>query len=280
MPAKHETWMPLYIADYLGDTMHLTAEQHGAYLLLLMAAWKRGGHVPDDDAQLAAITRTGDRWQPHCAGIVRAFFTHRDGLLFHGRVEAELMAARDNVSKKAAAGAAGAAARWQKDGNRMADASRSQSQTDAPSPSPSPNTSPDGEVKKGAAKFDATTIELPDWLDREAWASWCNDRKARKKPITQAAAHLQVKQLGEYLAAGHLPEAVIAHSIAGGFQGLYPPKPVTPAAAPGRAPETFAERSERHARQRVADLIGGTAPSMHDTGDVIDVEPSTPRIAP
>lgn len=136
------------------------------------------------------------------------------------------------------------------------------------------------EPKKGAAKFDPTSIELPDWLDREAWAMWCNDRKDRKKPITERAAKLQIEQLGEYLAAGHLPEAVIAHSIAGGFQGLYPPKPVTPAAAPGRAPETFAERSERHARQRVADLIGGNAPSMHDAGDVIDVEPSTPRIAP
>ncbi|MGD9599959.1 MAG: hypothetical protein AB7V24_16170 [Steroidobacteraceae bacterium] len=136
------------------------------------------------------------------------------------------------------------------------------------------------EPKKGALKFDPAAIELPDWLDREAWATWCSDRKARKKPITEAAAHLQVKQLGEYLQAGHLPEAVIAHSIAGGFQGLYPPKPTTPAAAPGRAPETFAERSERHARQRVADLIGGAAPSMHDTGDVIDVEPGTPRIEP
>lgn len=136
------------------------------------------------------------------------------------------------------------------------------------------------EPKKGAAKFDPTSIDLPDWLDREAWSTWCNDRKARKKPITEAAARLQVKQLGDCLQAGHLPEAVIAHSIAGGFQGLYPPKTVAPAAAPGRAPETFAERSERHARSRVAELIGGSAPSMHDTGDVIDVEPGLPRIAP
>jgi uncharacterized protein YdaU (DUF1376 family) len=151
MPAKHETWMPLYIADYLGDTMHLTAEQHGAYLLLLMVAWKRGGHVPDDDTQLAAITRTGERWQPHCAGIVRAFFAHRDGLLWHGRVLAELEAARENVEKKARAGSAGAAARWQKDGNRIADALRPQSQTDAPSPSPSPISTADA-VERGAKK--------------------------------------------------------------------------------------------------------------------------------
>ena len=180
MPSKHETWMPLYIADYLGDTMHLTAEQHGAYLLLLMAAWKRGGHVPDDDAQLAAITRTGDRWQTHCAGIVRAFFTQCDGLLRHGRVEAELAVAMDHVTKRAAAGARGAAARWQKDGKRIANALPEHKQTDTPSPSPI-TSSLRSEVRPTPK---SKQPDRPDDVAEQTWVDWLALRKAKKAPVT------------------------------------------------------------------------------------------------
>lgn len=201
MPANHETWMPLYIADYLGDTMHLTAEQHGAYLLLLMVAWKRGGHVPDDDAQLAQITRMADRWQSHASATVRAFFAHRDGMLWHGRVEAELSKAKALVAKKSLAGSAGAAVRWHRDGNRIADASatalRQQSQTDAPSQSPShPSSNEEGKAprKRRAASAGKRIKSVGDYgPDLESiWAIYPNG--AGKKAAAEALEQLAPDQ--------------------------------------------------------------------------------------
>jgi uncharacterized protein YdaU (DUF1376 family) len=96
-------WMPLYVADYLGDTGHLSTEQHGAYLLLLFAYWVRGD-LPDDDQQLANITRLPlDIWREH-RPVLKALF--HDGWK-HKRVELELRRTADIRAKRALAGQKG-----------------------------------------------------------------------------------------------------------------------------------------------------------------------------
>jgi uncharacterized protein YdaU (DUF1376 family) len=96
-------WMPFYVGDYLRDTSHLSAVEHGAYCLLLMTYWVRGS-LPDDDQQLANITRLPlDKWLQHRT-VLQAFFY--DGWK-HKRVDAELLRHETIKAKRAAAGSKG-----------------------------------------------------------------------------------------------------------------------------------------------------------------------------
>jgi uncharacterized protein YdaU (DUF1376 family) len=110
--SRADTWMPLYVGDYLADTMHLSAEEHGAYLLLLMHSWRTGA-LPDDDKTLAAIARVSLKvWRAGLGGTIRAFFSPSERGLVQLRLERERERAGANTQKRRAAGAAGAAAKW------------------------------------------------------------------------------------------------------------------------------------------------------------------------
>lgn len=152
---KPDDWMPLHIGTYLADTTHLTRDQHGAYLLLIMSYWRRGEALPAEDGQLAAMARaTPAEWRK-MRPIIAAFFTERDGKWFQKRCEEELEKARQNMAARSGAGKAGAEARWQNhasaigkgigkrnsEGNdkRIANAPVRQWQNDAPIPSTSTN---------------------------------------------------------------------------------------------------------------------------------------------
>jgi uncharacterized protein YdaU (DUF1376 family) len=97
-------YMPLYVADYLADAAHLTTVEHGAYLLLIMNYWQRGGSLPDDDVRLARIARMGPREWARVKGNLSEFFDIADGAWSHSRVDTELarVSAKSLKSKKAA----------------------------------------------------------------------------------------------------------------------------------------------------------------------------------
>ena len=83
-------YMKLYIGDYLGDTSHLSTIQHGAYLLLIMAYWQKGGCIRNADAMLRQCTRTTEEEWAECKEIVLEFFEEREGFLYHNRIDKEL----------------------------------------------------------------------------------------------------------------------------------------------------------------------------------------------
>jgi uncharacterized protein YdaU (DUF1376 family) len=120
-----DRWMPLYVGDYLADTMHLKMCEHAAYLLLIMHYW-RHGPLPDDDGVLATISKADRKTWAAISPIIRAFFNCRGGRLHHKRIDLERASASENTDKKRDA----ANARWAKE--RM----QKPSKPDAPAPAP------------------------------------------------------------------------------------------------------------------------------------------------
>lgn len=82
--------IPLFGDAYLADTHHLTLEEHGAYLKLLMIAWRMDGcALPDDDMRLAKILGvTRAKWAK-LKPVVLAFWTLDNGRWFQGRLSKE-----------------------------------------------------------------------------------------------------------------------------------------------------------------------------------------------
>src|SRR5688572_90568 len=98
---KIDTWMPLYIGEYLADTMHLTAEEHGAYLLLLMHYWRNGGPIQNDVNGLQIIARIKpSRVSGNTLRTVLAFFEERDGMLHHAWTDQQLAQAVEKTAKR------------------------------------------------------------------------------------------------------------------------------------------------------------------------------------
>lgn len=62
---KRLPYIPFFVDDYQRDTRHLSAEEHGVYLLLLMAAWASpDASLPDDDHLLAGLAKlSAARWK-------------------------------------------------------------------------------------------------------------------------------------------------------------------------------------------------------------------------
>ena len=105
--------MPFHVADYLVDTMRLTTEQHGAYLLLILDYWQNGP-LPDDDAVLCNVTRLPPtKWQLYRKALAK-FFRVTNGEWRHQRIDTEREKTTENEKKISERAHKGAAARWSK----------------------------------------------------------------------------------------------------------------------------------------------------------------------
>lgn len=127
--------LPMFTDAYLADTRHLTTEEHGAYLLLLMEAWRRPECcLPDDDVLLARLSGLpAQRWA-EVKPVVMSFWK-RDG---RRKVwtQKRLSKERGYVSQKSQSQRDKATKRWDKTKKDDAAALLTPCPDDAPTPTP------------------------------------------------------------------------------------------------------------------------------------------------
>lgn len=76
----------------------------------------------------------------------------------------------------------------------------------------------------------ALSVDLPAWIQHEAWEGFAAMRKRERHPLTDRAAKLVVNELGKLRGEGHDPNAVLDQSTRNGWRDVFPIK----AGAPGR----------------------------------------------
>lgn len=103
-------WFPFNIKAYISDTMRLTTEQHGAYLLLILDYYATETPPPDDDEVLASITKLPvETWKRHRRVLAPLFqiencWRHKviDEVIHDGHLKHSLTVAKAVTASQAA----------------------------------------------------------------------------------------------------------------------------------------------------------------------------------
>lgn len=179
---KVDAWMPLWIGAYMADTMTLTTQQHGAYLLLLFAYWRNRGPLDDDDEDLAAITKaSAPEWKKLRAKLSK-FFVVADGKWTHGRADKELTTAGLRKAAAASKAKAAAEARWGKS-SKHAPSINQALPKDCPTPSPIPSTQNMGAEDGGESVSPARAFEEPNTEGQEPTTAGLTWRALREAGV-------------------------------------------------------------------------------------------------
>lgn len=110
-------FMQLYVSDFVGDTLLLSAEHIGVYLLLLIALWNAHGTLPMDDVKLARVARMSvENWRTIWTDLEQ-FFEVSETSISHGRLSRELLKAVGKSVSRSEAGRKGGKAKALKDKN-------------------------------------------------------------------------------------------------------------------------------------------------------------------
>jgi uncharacterized protein YdaU (DUF1376 family) len=171
--------MPMYWDAYLADTTHLTTEEHGAYMLLLAAMWRRNGSVPDDDKDNARILGlTPAKWRKTKARFIETIsgFTIESGTITQEKLRKTWEITQEKIEKNARNGAKGGQAKSRNNKDLDQANATNSLKPKATIPEPEPDTvkrEANASPKKRASRLSENWVLPADWgkwAVSEGWA--------------------------------------------------------------------------------------------------------------
>jgi len=236
-------WYKRHLGDYARDTRTLSTYQHGVYNLLLDWYYSHETPIPVDLIHRIVQARSGPEKRA-TDEVVAAYFdtASMPGFALNKRATFDISIYKDKA-------AINSLIAKERESTKRARKEHETCTRTAPSQKPVTNKQQEQKQKQPQAAL----IEVPDWIDAEAWAGFVAMRIKERHPLTPRAASLILKRLDEFRQAGHNPNKILDASTAEGWRNVYPPKPMN---GNGNGKSTLASRLAAEARAIAADEAG------------------------
>jgi uncharacterized protein YdaU (DUF1376 family) len=234
---KVHQWLRFWPALFAADTSHLSDEEIGIYirvLVALMLAPKQ--RLPAEVAWLARKFRKDEDWVRQRLYPIVIEFCARDGhWIRHAKVTQEVLRAQHASH----IGAINVSVRWKKKKPDttvipIANAIRKKEKkedstflgTDLFSESENPPpTSTEARASKKARAQHVAPEEIPDWVPKDEWSDFVAMRADTKHPLTPTARKRALNRLRDLIDDGCDAASVLNQSTRNGWRDLFPVRP-------------------------------------------------------
>lgn len=214
-------WMPFYGDKLLSSNFNSKTNdlEWRIAVTLWWAAWKQipAGSLPNDDdvmCRLAGLGKDLKTWRKAKAGALYGFYLCSDGRLYHRVVSQLALDAFDRKKESVARTEAATAA-------RRARASSRQSGLDLDTGDVT-RTSTFSTVNRTGTDKGREPFVLPPWVPVDAWEGFVDMRRRIKKPLTDYAKKLAVRDLESLAKQGEDVRKCLDQSTFKSWQGLFP----------------------------------------------------------